>query len=60
MDPKTLIIVVVAVIVLAVIAWALVRRQRSAGLRRRFGPEYERAVREHGPAHAESLHIVRR
>jgi len=33
-----------------VLAWLYVRKRRSttAGLRQKFGPEYERAVREHG------------
>lgn len=60
MDPKTLIIiVVVAIIVIAVIAWAIARRQRTVALRRRFGPEYERALREHGPTRGESLLLQR-
>jgi hypothetical protein len=37
-----------------VVALILVRRNRTAALRRRFGPEYERTVRERGPAHAEA------
>ncbi|MFZ3369440.1 MAG: hypothetical protein WA239_20190, partial [Candidatus Sulfotelmatobacter sp.] len=36
--------------IIAVLAWLYVRKRRSttADLRQRFGPEYERAVREHG------------
>jgi len=49
MDPKTLIIIVVAIVVAIAIVWAVVRKQRTTALRKRFGPEYERAVREHGP-----------
>src|SRR5579863_3003199 len=54
MDPKTLIVIVVAVIVVVVLASIVIRKQRTAGLRQRFGPEYERTVREHGPSHAEA------
>ena len=44
-----LIIVVVVVIVVAVGLY-LFQQRRSKRLRSRFGPEYERAVREHGSA----------
>jgi len=51
-DPKFIIaLVVIAVII--VIAVALVisnRRKKTAGLRQRFGSEYDRAVLEHGSA----------
>lgn len=40
-----------AAIVLAA-AWAGMRGARSRGLRRRFGPEYERTVAEHGDRRA--------
>lgn len=50
MDPKLITLVVAIVVAFAVIAWLYVRRRRTttAELRERFGPEYERAVREHG------------
>jgi len=54
-DPKTLAIIVVAAVVALVIVWAVVRKQRTEALRRRFGPEYERTVREHGTGHAETV-----
>jgi len=50
MDPK-LIALAVAVVVVIVIAIALYMRKRkntTAELRDRFGPEYERAVKQHG------------
>ena len=49
-DPKLIVIAVVVVLIIAVLAWLYVRKRRSttAGLRQRFGSEYERAVREHG------------
>jgi hypothetical protein len=42
--------VILTLVVVAVlgIAAVLIEKQRSAMLRRRFGPEYERAVEEHG------------
>src|ERR1039457_4970472 len=50
MDPKLIVLAVVVVLVIAVFAWlyARKRRSRTADLQHRFGPEYERAVREHG------------
>ena len=50
MDPKLIVLAVAVVLIIAALAWLYVRKRRStrAGLRQRFGPEYERAVREHG------------
>ncbi len=49
------IVIVVAVIVVAVVAWELVHRRRRAHLKERFGPEYDRTVREVGsPTRAEA------
>src|SRR5579862_7206945 len=50
MDSKTLTIIVVAVVVVLVAAAALIyeRRRRSEKLKERFGPEYDRLVRQHG------------
>ncbi len=55
---NTMMIVIVAVIavVAVVIAWMYIDRRRRERLRTRFGPEYERAVRDTGDARkAESL-----
>jgi hypothetical protein len=50
MDPKLIAIavVVVAVIVVAVVLFMRNRRKTTAGLKNRFGPEYDRAVIQHG------------
>ena len=49
MDQTTLIIAIVVVAVIAAVAvWAFTRQRRSEELRRRFGPEYGRAVGEYG------------
>lgn len=59
MESQTMIVVAVAAVVavlLAVVAWIYLQRQRRARLRDRFGPEYDRAVRETGaPEKAEAL-----
>ena len=50
LDPKLIVLAVAVILIIAVSAWLYLRKRRSitAGLRQRFGPEYERAVREHG------------
>src|SRR5215475_7415244 len=50
MSPETVRVVVVVVVVLAAAAvvWWFLQRRRSTTLRKRFGPEYERTVRETG------------
>lgn len=49
MDTKTLIPVVIVILAIAVIAIILIdRRRRSARLKEHFGPEYDRAVQQHG------------
>src|ERR1700730_728194 len=50
LDPKLIVLAVLVILIIAVLAWLYVRKRRSttADLRQRFGPEYERAVREHG------------
>src|ERR1017187_9752154 len=61
MDPKILIPVLVVVAALIVIAAVLITRQRkSKHLKQQFGPEYDRAVEQHGDAHhAEAVLIDR-
>jgi hypothetical protein len=57
-DSQILIIVgiVLLALVTAVVAWTYIQRQRSARLRQRFGPEYDRAVHGAGaPAKAEAM-----
>jgi hypothetical protein len=44
MQPWAWVLLVVVVIVLAVAIWAAARQRRSANLRQRFGPEYDRTV----------------
>jgi hypothetical protein len=50
MDPTLIGLAVAGLLGVAVLAWLYVRRRRTttAALHQRFGPEYERAVREHG------------
>ena len=50
LDPKLIVLAAVAILIIAVLAWLYVRKRRSttADLRKKFGPEYDRAVRVHG------------
>jgi hypothetical protein len=49
------VIAVVVIAVIAIVAWYAARRRRTEGLRRQFGPEYDRTVDETGrPRAAES------
>lgn len=60
MDPKIIVLVVVVVAAVIAIGWIVSRRRRTDALRNRFGPEYERTVREQGPAKAESALLERK
>jgi len=50
-----IVLVIVLLVVIGIVAWILVQRRRSEELRKRFGPEYQRAVDELGdPRRAEA------
>ena len=61
MDTRTLIIVIVAAVAIVIVAAVIISRQRrSQHLKQQFGPEYDRAVLQHGDArHAEAVLISR-
>ena len=59
MDPKLIVAIAAAVVVVLIIAWAVLRKQRTMKLRSHFGPEYDRAVRESGPQRAEAVLLER-
>lgn len=60
LDAKTIIIIAVVVVALILIAWAISRKRRTDVLRRRFGPEYERTIREQGQGKAETVLLERK
>jgi hypothetical protein len=60
MDQGTMIAIVVAVLVLAVIGWLVWQRQRSEKLRARYGPEYARTVNELGDKRRAEAELVKR
>jgi len=50
LDPKLIVLAAVVILIIAVLSWLYVRKRRSttAELRKKFGPEYDLAVRKHG------------
>src|SRR5580704_16791566 len=50
LDPKLIVLAAVVILVVAVLVWLYVRKRRrtTAGLRQKFGGEYDRAVQTHG------------
>ena len=54
MTQNQIIAIIVAVLVVAAVALSYLRTRKSRRLRERFGPEYERAVREAGSSRAEA------
>jgi len=59
MDPKVVALIVIGIIAVLLIIWAVVRQRRTADLKKRFGPEYDRAVHESGPRKAEATLLER-
>ena len=61
-DPKLIILAAVVILVVAVLVWLYVRKRRSttAGLRQKFGPEYDRAVLTHGTGRRAESKLVDR
>ena len=55
-----IVIVVAALVVLALGVWVVMSRQRRERLRGRFGPEYDRAVSEHGSRRGAEAELARR
>ena len=50
LDPRLIAIVAAVIVILSLVAWLYVRKRRrtTAGLKQKFGPEYDRAVLTHG------------
>jgi hypothetical protein len=55
-----IVVIVVAVIVLALVAWFVVNQSRSRHLRQRFGPEYDRALEESGDRRSVERELTQR
>ena len=48
MNTTTIIILAIVLVLIAVAAFFYFRRRRSENLRKQFGPEYKRAVKQYG------------
>jgi hypothetical protein len=50
LDPKLIVLAAAVILIIIALAWLYLRKRRSttAGLRQKFGPEYDLALREHG------------
>jgi hypothetical protein len=50
LDPKLIVLAAVVILIISGAAWLYMRKRRSttADLRKKFGPEYDRAVQVHG------------
>jgi hypothetical protein len=49
MNPQTIwLVIAIVVVAAAIVGWMLMRKRRTEHLRQRFGPEYERTVRQAG------------
>ena len=61
MDAKILIPIAAIVVIFVIVATAfIVRRRRTEQLKRRFGPEYDRTVLEHGDARVAEAALAER
>ena len=54
-DPKMIVVIAMVIVAVIAIAWMFSRKRRTEALRQRFGPEYDRTLREHGPGRAETV-----
>lgn len=60
MQTSVIILIVAVVVLAAIVALLLLDRRRRSHLRSRFGPEYERAVHEHGDRRRAEKELERR
>jgi len=58
-DPKIVALIVIAIIAVLLVVWAVVRQRRTANLKTRYGPEYDRVLHEVGPRKAEAALLER-
>jgi hypothetical protein len=55
-----IVLVIVLLVVIGAVAWVLMQRRRSEELRERFGPEYQRAMSEHGDQRSAEAELAER
>jgi hypothetical protein len=54
MDTTTGIVLIAALVVMGLVAWMVLRQQRTATLRKHYGPEYDRLASRRGTGRAEA------
>jgi hypothetical protein len=61
-DPRVIVgvVVIALIIVVGMALYVRERRKTTAGLRKRFGPEYDRVILEHGSPHKAEAKLVDR
>ncbi len=60
MSAGLLVAIIVIVVVVLALAWIMQRRQRTARLRKQFGPEYDRAISDSGSRQAAEQELEER
>ena len=55
MDTRLIVLVVIAAVAIILVVALLFRKRNSERLKQHFGPEYDRAVKEHGAQRAEAV-----
>jgi hypothetical protein len=60
MNTAAVIVIVIAILVIAAVIWAIVRKQRTERLRSKFGPEYDRALQREGNRNRGEAELVQR
>ena len=60
MNTTAIIILAIVVVLIAVAAFFYFRRRRSEDLRKQFGPEYKRAVKQYGDQHKAEAELAER
>ena len=62
LDPKLIMLAAAVIVIIALFAWLYARNRRgkTAGLRQKFGPEYDRAVLTHGSERKAEAKLVDR
>jgi hypothetical protein len=60
MDPKMIVVIVVVIVAIVAIAAVVIAQRRKAALRQRFGPEYDRSIREYGSEKAAQTMLAER
>ena len=59
-QPATLVVAIIAILAIAAALWLYIQKERTQKLRSQFGPEYDRAIGEHGGRIHGELDLLKR